>query len=134
MKCVKKNCSCDLISLNTVRWRRLNVRRKKIKQLFREIIVKRKKIQTKKDRLLFQLKYLKNEQQSLLSSELKNLKKMIFAFFFVESNFVFSNFLIDVVLKQIIWFDLNNQWCFIFLIFFLMKLSQFRLTILKMFD
>jgi len=54
----------------------------------------------KQQRLLRQLDYLEEKQQTIMNNELKNLKKMILLSSFVDSSFL--SLLINVISKQVI--------------------------------
>jgi len=54
----------------------------------------------KQQRLLRQLNYLEEKQQTIMNNELKNLKKMISLSSFIDSSFL--SFLINVISKQVV--------------------------------
>ncbi len=54
----------------------------------------------KQQRLLRQLDYLEEKQQTIMNNELKNLKKMISLSSFIDSSFL--SLLINVISKQVI--------------------------------
>lgn len=88
------------------------MQRKALKQQLREIVLKRRvmqaKLQAKEDRLLSQLDYVENEQQMMMNEKLKNLKEL--ASITKEFNVkMFSKSLIDVVSKQIVFLNLNDN-------------------------
>ncbi len=70
----------------------------------------------KQQRLLRQLDYLEEKQQTIMNNELKNLKKMILLSSFVDSSFL--SLLINVISKQVIFPNIIREWSFIFLISF----------------
>lgn len=80
MECVKKGCPCDLAPLDTARWRRLEAHRKDLKQQLRSAVFKRREIQAKEDRLLSQLEYVEDAQQTIIDGELQNLEELVPAF------------------------------------------------------
>ena len=107
VKCVKVECCCDLTSLNIARWRRLKLKKSELKQKLRDVIFKRqeaqakeREVQAREDRLLHELKYVEDEQQGLMSSELKILNEMKLILSAIPADF-FSNSLIDIFSKQI---------------------------------
>ena len=74
-------------------------------------------MQTKKDCLLLQLKYIKNKQQTIVNREFQNLKKFIL----LVKKLVFELFfesLIDIVLEQIVFPNIIEKQLFILLISF----------------
>ncbi len=108
VKCIKKSFFCNLISLNTARWRRLEMQQKALKQQLRNTVIKRCRIQTKEDRLLSQLKYVENKQQTIVNRKLQNLKKL--ALLAEKSVFeLFSESLIDIVSKQIVFSNIIKE-------------------------
>ncbi len=65
-------------------------------------------MQTKKNRLLLQLKYIKNKQQTIVDREFQNLKKLtLLAKKLVFE--LFSKFLIDIVSKQIVFSNIIKE-------------------------
>jgi len=109
VKCLRDNYSCDLASLDIVRWRRFKKQRQKLKEELR-------KTNAKQQRLLYQLNYLEEKQQTIINNELKNLKKMILLSSFVDSFFL--SLLINVISKQIVFLNIIKEWSFTFLISF----------------
>ena len=65
-------------------------------------------MQTKKDCLLLQLKYIKNKQQTIINKKFQNLKKLVLL---VEKLVfeLFSKSLIDIVLKQIVFSNIIKK-------------------------
>ncbi len=112
VECVKKDCLCNLVFLDTARWRRLKAQRKTLKQQLCKAVLKRRvmqtELQTKKDRLLLQLDYIENKQQLIIDRKLQNLKKLVSLTEKSDFKF-FSESLIDIVSKQIVFFNLNNK-------------------------
>ncbi len=100
VKCLRDNCSCDLAPLDIVRWRRLEKQRRKLKEELR-------KANAKQQRLLRQLDYLKEKQQTMMNDELKNLEKMVPLSFFANSSLLSS--LIDVASKQIVFLNIIKE-------------------------
>ncbi len=74
-------------------WRRLKKQRRKLKEELREA-------NAKQQRLLCQLDYLEEKQQTIVDGELKNLEKMVSLSSFI--NFSFLNSLIDMASKQVV--------------------------------
>jgi len=62
VKCLRDSCSCDLASLDIVRWRRLKKQRQKLKEELCEA-------NAKQQWLLRQLDYLKEKQQTMMNDE-----------------------------------------------------------------
>jgi len=108
IKYIKKDCFCNLIFLNTARWRRLEAQQKALKQQLYNTVIKCCKMQTKKDRLLLQLKYVKNKQQTIIDRKLQNLKKLVLL---AEKLIfeLFSEFLIDIVSEQIVFLNIIEK-------------------------
>jgi len=76
VECIRKGCPCDLAPLDTARWRRLEAQRKILKQQLRDAVLKRRDLQAKEDRLLSQLEYVEDEQQTMVNGELQNLEEI----------------------------------------------------------
>jgi len=71
-------------------------------------MLKRKEMQAKENRLLSQLEYVKDEQQTMINEKLQNLKKI--ASLTDESvNKFLSKLLIDVVSKQIVFLNFKSS-------------------------
>jgi len=65
-------------------------------------------MQTKENRLLLQLKYVKNKQQTIIDRKLQNLKKLVLLT--EKSVFeLFSESLIDIVSEQIVFLNIINK-------------------------
>ena len=71
-------------------------------------MIKRRKIQTKENRLLLQLKYVKNKQQTIVNRELQNLKKLVLLVKKLVFE-LFSKSLIDIVLEQIVFLNIIEK-------------------------
>jgi len=71
-------------------------------------LIKRRKIQTKENRLLLQLKYVKNKQQTIVNRELQNLKKLVLLVKKLVFE-LFSKSLIDIVLEQIVFLNIIEK-------------------------
>jgi len=108
---VRKSCLCDLASLDTARWRRLEAQRKILKQQLRDTILKRREMQAKEDRLLSQLEYVENKQQTIVNGELQNLEEIaLLAEEPVDGSF--PEPVIDVVSEQIAFPNFEGSWSF----------------------
>ena len=112
-KCVKIDRSCDLTSLNIARWRRLEKQRQKLKSDLRDAIAKQQ-------RLLKQIDFVEKEQRVMMNDEFQNLKKIRIEKLVAS----LSNFLIDVISKQIVFSNALNDWIFIFFSFFLDEIDE----------
>jgi len=79
-----------------------------LKQQFCNTIIKYCKIQTKENCLLLQLKYIENKQQTIVDRKFQNLKKLILL---TEKLIfkLFSEFLIDIVLEQIVFLNIIKK-------------------------
>ncbi len=65
-------------------------------------------LQAKKNRLLLQFDYIEDKQQLIVDRKLQNLKK--FVLLTEKSDFeFFSEFLINIVSKQIVFLNLNSK-------------------------
>ena len=112
-KCVKIDRSCDLTSLNIARWRRLKKQRQKLKSDLRDAIAKQQ-------RLLKQINFVEKEQRVMMNDELQNLKEIRIEKLVAS----LSNFLIDVISKQIVFSNALNDWVFISFSFFLDEIDE----------
>ena len=112
-KCVKIDRSCDLTSLNIARWRRLKKQRQKLKSDLRDAIAKQQ-------RLLKQIDFVEKKQRVMMNDELQNLKEIRIEKFVAS----FSNSLIDVISKQIVFSNALNNWIFISLSFFFDEIDE----------
>ena len=97
-ECVKVDRSCDLASLDTARWRRLEKQRQKLKSDLRDAIAKQQ-------RLLKQIDFVEKEQRVMMNDELQNLKEIRIEKLVAS----LSNFLIDVISKQIVFSNALND-------------------------
>ena len=104
VKCVRSNRFCDLISLNTARWRRLKEQRRKFKIELKESFAKQQ-------RLLRQIDYVKKKQRVMMNEKLRNIEKLKKTKHRVVDEKVDS--LIDVISKQIVFFNDLDEWYFI---------------------
>ncbi len=84
------------------------MQQKALKQQLCNTVIKCRKIQTKENCLLLQLKYVENKQQTIINRELQNLKEL--ALLVEKLVFeLFSKFLIDIVSEQIIFFNIIEK-------------------------
>ena len=103
VECLRGGCPCDLAPLDTARWRRLEKQRQKLKEELREA-------NAKQQRLLRQLDYLEEEQQTMVDGELKNLEEMAPPSSFADSSLLSP--LIDVASKQVVFPNTMGEWSF----------------------
>ena len=68
VKCVRVAISCDLAPLNVAKWKRLEVKRKKLKIELRETCAKQQ-------RLLQQINSLESQQKKMIDAELRNIEE-----------------------------------------------------------
>ena len=68
-ECIRAAVPCDLAPLDTARWRRLEDKRKRLKAELREVFAKQQ-------RLLKQIDFVENEQQSMVDVELQNIDEL----------------------------------------------------------
>ncbi len=84
------------------------MQRKILKQQLRDAILKRKEMQTKENRLLSQLKYVKDEQQTIVNKKFQNLEEIVSLIDELVNKF-FSKPLIDVASKQIVFLNFESS-------------------------
>ena len=109
VKCVRSSRFCDLVSLNTARWRRLKEQRRKLK-------TELKKSLAKQQRLLRQIDYVKEKQRVIMNEELRNIEKLKKTKQHVVDKNIDS--LIDVTSKQIVFLNDFDEWFFTSFSFF----------------
>ena len=97
-ECVRLNYACDLIPLDIDRYRRLEKQRKKLKTKLHATIVKQQVKVVKQQRLIQQLKFVENEQQTMMNVELQNIEELNQK----ERAFSLLELVIDVLSKQMI--------------------------------
>ena len=76
LECVRLSYACDLAPLDINRYRRLEEQRKKLKAKLHATIVRQQTKVAKQQRLIQQLKFVENEQQTMVDAELQNMKKL----------------------------------------------------------
>lgn len=69
LECIHLDHFCDLISFDIDQYRRLEEQRRKLKIDLRETIARQQ-------RLMRQLKFMKNEQQMMINVELQNIEEL----------------------------------------------------------
>ena len=67
LECIRLDYICDLASLDINRYRRLEAQRKKLKAKLHATIAKQQ-------RLIRQLKFVENEQQTMMNAKLQNIE------------------------------------------------------------
>ena len=97
LECVRLSYACDLIPLDIGRYRRLEEQRKKLKAKLHATIVRQQAKVVKQQRLIQQLKFVENEQQTMMNVELQNIKELNQK----ERALSSSKFIIDVLSKQV---------------------------------
>ena len=70
LECVRLSYACDLTLLDIDRYRRLEKQRKKLKAKLHATIVRQQAKVAKQQRLIQQLKFVENEQQTMMNVEL----------------------------------------------------------------
>ena len=115
VKCVQSNRFCDLVFLNIARWRRLKEQRRKFKIELKESLAKQQ-------RLFRQIDYVKKKQRVMMNEKLRNIEKLKKTKQHVVDKKIDS--LIDVISKQIVFFNDFDEWFFTSF-FFLMIVSKF---------
>ena len=76
LECVRLSYACDLIPLDIDRYRRLEEQRKKLKAKLHATIVRQQVEVVKQQRLIQQLKFVENEQQTMVNAELQNIEEL----------------------------------------------------------
>ena len=112
IECVRRACPCDLASLDTSRYKRLEVQRKKIE---RELIEAHKKQQralaeqqealSRQQRLLRQLEFVEGEQGRMVDDEIQNIEELE-----QEESSSAPEPLIDVASEQIVFPNVFGDW------------------------
>ena len=69
LKCIRLGCICDLAPLDINRYRRLEEQRKKLKTKLHAAIAKQQ-------RLIRQLEFVENEQQTMMNAKLRNIEEL----------------------------------------------------------
>ena len=67
--CVNSGRPCNLVSLDTVRWRKLKEKRKRLK-------IELKKSYAKQQRLFRQIDFVEKKQQVMVDGEFRNIEKL----------------------------------------------------------
>ena len=101
--CVNSGRFCNLVSFDTVRWRKLKEKRKRLK-------VELKKSYAKQQRLLRQIDFVEKKQQVMVDGEFRNIEKLEHEEALVEGFLPDFIFLIDVASKQLVLFVGWEDW------------------------
>ena len=97
LECVRLSYACDLVPLDIDRYRRLEEHRKKLKAKLHAAIARQQAKIVKQQRLIQQLKFVENEQQTMMNVELQNVEELS-----QEERALSSlKLVIDVLLKQV---------------------------------
>ena len=97
LECVRLSYVCDLTFLDIDRYRRFEEQRKKLKAKLHATIVKLQAKVVKQQRLIQQLKFVENEQQTMMNVELQNIEELNQK----KRASLSSKLIIDVLSKQI---------------------------------
>ena len=76
LECIRLSYVCDLAPLDTNRYRRLEEHRKKLKAELHAAIVRQQAKIAKQQRLIQQLEFVENEQQTIIDVELQNIEEL----------------------------------------------------------
>ena len=76
LECVRLSYVCDLAPLDTNRYRRLEEQRKRLKVEFHATIARQQAKVVKQQRLIQQLKFVENEQQTMIDAKLQNIEEL----------------------------------------------------------
>ena len=101
--CVNSGRFCNLVFLDTVRWRKLKKKRKWLK-------VELKKSYVKQQRLFRQIDFVEKKQQVMVDGELRNIKKLEHEEALAENLLPDFIFLIDVVSEQLVFLVNWENW------------------------
>ena len=101
--CVNSGRPCNLVSLDTVRWRKLKEKRKRLK-------AELKKSYTKQQRLFRQIDFVEKKQQVMVDGELRNIEKLEHEEALAEGLLPDFTLLIDVVSEQLVLFVGWENW------------------------
>ena len=101
--CVNSGRPCNLASFDTVRWRRLKKKRKRLK-------TELKKSYAKQQRLLRQIDFVEKKQQVMVDGELRNIEELEHEEALAEGLLFDFTFLIDVASEQLVLFVGWEDW------------------------
>ena len=76
LECVRLGYVCDLAPLDIDRYRRLEEQRKRLKAKLHATIVRQQAKVAKQQRLIQQLEFVENEQQTMMNVELQNIEEL----------------------------------------------------------
>ena len=108
LDCVRLGYACDLAPLDTDRYRRLKEQRKRLKAKLHATIVRQQAKVAKQQRLIQQLKFVENEQQTMMNVELQNIKELGQK----ERALLSPKLTIDVLSKQVTLSNVFDDWSF----------------------
>ena len=97
VECVRGGKLCDLAPLDTGRWKRLEEKRRKLKEELREAVAKQQ-------RLLKQIDFVEGEQQGMIEDEFRNIDEL------EQSETSVPDPLIDVMSEQLVLPTLDGSW------------------------
>ena len=93
--CVNNGRFCNLVSLDTVKWRKLKEKRKRLK-------IELKKSYAKQQRLFRQIDFVEKKQQVMVDGEFRNIEKLEHEKTLAENLLPDFIFLIDIVSEQLV--------------------------------
>ena len=76
IECIRREVPCDLTSLNTLRWKRLKKKRKKLKTNLKKTFFDQQKLLIKQQRLIKELNFVEKKQQSIVDSKYRNIENL----------------------------------------------------------
>ena len=99
LECIRLDYTCDLAPLDIYRYRRLKEQRKKLKAKLHATIAKQQ-------RLIRQLKFVENEQQTMMNAKLQNIEELNQE----ERALALLKSFIDILSKQMILSNISSDW------------------------
>ena len=106
LECVRLSYACDLAPLDIDRYRRLEEQRKKLKAKLHAAIVRQQIEIVKQQRLIQQLEFVENEQQTMMDAKLQNIEELSQE----ERTSLSSKFIIDVLFEQVTLSSVFKSW------------------------
>ena len=106
LECVRLSYVCDLAPLDTGRYRRLEKQRKKLKVKLHATIARQQTKVVKQQRLIQQLKFVENEQQTMMNAKLQNIEELSQK----KRAPLSSKPIIDVFSKQVTLLNVFDDW------------------------
>ena len=112
IECVRRACPCDLASLDTSRYKRLESQRKKIEHKLLEAhrkqqraLAEQQEALSRQQRLLRQLEFVESEQGRIVEDEIRNIEELE-----QEETSSAPEPLIDVASEQVVFPNVFGDW------------------------